>query len=1692
MKVSNLLLAFLLLVFLPTMVFPLSHFTFTANTGNNGTTIISRTINPKIGTNALTTGDEIGVFTPAGLCVGAVAWPAAGNISITVWGDNDQTPEVDGIAVNETINFRIWDTETNTEYSIMDFAWNSPFNGKYNVNFFASLSKLNALLVPDPPVITNPLNNSVGNTTAGNLTWNAAIGATSYDYVLADNASYTTPILNGNTVSLTVAYTGLTNGIKYYLKVRGKNAVGDGPFTESQFFTKLGQVTLVSPADNAKARPINGTLSWNSVSNATSYDVYLSTDNTFAATVPINVNGTTYDYVGLNYFTNYFWKVLAKNGTNTGDASVVRTFKTVVGKTVITSPTNNQTGVGISGNGTWTAVANATYYRMEIATDASFTNIVVNSGNIAGTTAPFSGLLNFTNYFIRVFSGDPDGETESDHLTFRTVIGVPVLTSPADNATGQPISGSLVWGAVTGATSYDLLFSTDNTFTDIVPINVAGTTSNYSGLLTFTPYFWKVRAKSADGDGNYSTAGKFTTSIDKATITNPTNNQKNVAVAGNITWNAVAGADSYRMELAADNAFTNIIASATGILGTSTSYSGLINFTDYFVRVFAVYSGGETVSDVVTFRTIIGVPVLTSPADNATAQPLSGTLTWGAVTGATSYDVLLSTDNTFAGALVNNVAGTTFNYSGLTNFTSYFWKARAKSADGDGAYSAARTFITVIGKPSITNPTNNQKGVATSGNITWVAVPGADTYRMELASDVAFTNIVSSATGIVGTSTPYSGLNNCSDYFVRVYAVYVGGEVVSDIVTFKTILGVPTNISPANNAFAQQLAGNLQCSNVNCADSYDFQIATDAAFVTVVSESNVAGNIYAYNGLLNNTKYYFHARAKNTDGTSAYSAGTAFTTLIGPATLVSPPNNAVNVNPLTGSVTWNSPAGASIYRVQISTDNTFASTLVDADGLAVTNYTYSNLSSKTQYFFRVYAYSGINTGTWSAAFNFTTGLSKVNLLSPANNFAGAELNNVSTAWSILNGAATYKIIVSENANLSSPIINQGGINVTNFSINGLGYNKTYYWAVCGQDINGDGPFSDTRSFGTKIDKPTLNSPANNATDVALEGQMKWNAASGAETYQIQVSLVNTFVTTVKDQSGISGTTYNYTDLQNDKDHFWRVRGVKGGAPGEWSDVFTFKTMNLPAPVLVSPANNKKDVFMDVKLDWDPVANASNYNVRIATDIDFTNIVAQGNDLTLTEMNVTGLFGNGRDYFWQAQAKGTLGISNWSAPFKFTTILDPVVTGNETPCASQDEIYSSGDPFAVDDNWTVTGGSIVGSSTDKTVTVHWGTGSVGTVKLTRSSAEWGSYTDNKTLNISIQPQVNVGITINADHYYTNMICLNEEVLFTPTLDNNGIFTYSWTINNVASGTGTTLKHRFTATGQYVINLSIVGDNCKSGAGTITINITDECPVTVINDDFETCKNSSPTIFPTVFGGKGTYSYIWEPNSDFVDYQVRNATVKSATFSKQFKFSAIDVITDEITTDYIYMSLFESPSISFNKSYLFVSNGDAVDLTNEDVIIVNVSGGASPYQFRWTDNEGITIDPTSIYPPYGSSKYYLTVTDANGCISNEKRLIIFRSNGKDNFEEIIPGMTGVGFMYTYPNPVTENVNVFADFNNEMPANMKIFNLMGKEVFSMTIDDTKIFESQINVSSFTAGVYTIVISTSENTFAKQFVKQ
>lgn len=96
-------------------------FTWTAITGNNGSVILPYANSPTFNGDAIQAGDWLGAFGSNNeFCVGAILWevndpPQLAN-GLTVWGDDDQTTAVDGLAGGEVIQYRLWRQETGEEH----------------------------------------------------------------------------------------------------------------------------------------------------------------------------------------------------------------------------------------------------------------------------------------------------------------------------------------------------------------------------------------------------------------------------------------------------------------------------------------------------------------------------------------------------------------------------------------------------------------------------------------------------------------------------------------------------------------------------------------------------------------------------------------------------------------------------------------------------------------------------------------------------------------------------------------------------------------------------------------------------------------------------------------------------------------------------------------------------------------------------------------------------------------------------------------------------------------------------------------------------------------------------------------------------------------------------------------------------------------------------------------------------------------------------------------------------------------------------------------------------------------------------------------------------------------------------------------------------------------------------------------
>ncbi|MFC4875101.1 LamG-like jellyroll fold domain-containing protein, partial [Negadavirga shengliensis] len=372
--------------------------------------------------------------------------------------------------------------------------------------------------------------------------------------------------------------------------------------------------------------------------------------------------------------------------------------------------------------------------------------IISNNGLL--TIGSWGGDLRFQGALddVRVYNGALSSQeiTQLYELENNSLPGVPNLINPANASTNVSITPLLQWAAASAANSYQVQVSTVQNFSSFVfsQSNITALEVAASGLSYNTTYYWRVRGINAIGEGNWSTVRNFTTQTEPVTIppapslVSPSNNAMGVVLPPTLSWNAVTGATSYHLQVSANSDFSGPVYNTDGLTGTSAEIPGLSYATQYHWRVRAANSTGAgdwsaaraftTETEPVT---VPPAPSLVSPSNNATDVVLPPTLSWNAVTGATSYHLQVSANFDFSSPVYNtdNLTGTSAEIPDLSYATQYHWRVRAANSAGPGDWSAARAFttetepVTVPPAPSLVSPSNNATDVVLPPTLSWNA-----------------------------------------------------------------------------------------------------------------------------------------------------------------------------------------------------------------------------------------------------------------------------------------------------------------------------------------------------------------------------------------------------------------------------------------------------------------------------------------------------------------------------------------------------------------------------------------------------------------------------------------------------------------------------------------------------------------------------------------------------------------------------------------------------------------------------------------------------------------------------------------------------------------------------------------------------------------------------------------------------------
>ena len=661
-------------------------------------------------------------------------------------------------------------------------------------------------------------------------------------------------------------------------------------------------------------------------------------------------------------------------------------------------PADTATGVYIPPVLEWKESSGARTYTLQISTVSDFSSLTFDTSGIKSLYAQPKVLEKNTTYYWRVNAANPAGASEwSDVRSFTTIVGAPnapVLDSPSNNAVDQPVTLNLKWKKVSQASSYSLLVSTSSSISYRV-VDRSGLTDTLfqvNNLSSHTKYYWCVRATNDGGTSNWSTAWYFTTVLEKPVgpdLAEPSNDKTNVPVNPVFRWHTTEETGAYTLQVSTTVDFKSLVTNEGGITDTLKSISGLSNNTKYFWRVNGTNASGTgSWSATWGFTTVVDqpdVPVLSSPSNNATDQPIPLTLSWNASENASFYALQVSTKSDFSTLVANKneITSTSAQISGLDKNTKCYWRVNAQNAGGTSDWSTSRSFTTTsaIDKPNVPElllPSNNATDQPVSLTLRWEPSVKASSYLLQISTKSDFSSPTGDAIELTATSKEISGLDNNTMYYWRVAAKNAAGTGDwSNIWSFTTIIDkpdVPELLFPGNGSPNVPVTVQFRWKPATDAESYHLHLSTSKSFNDATCDTSALTDaVLDVSGLSNETRYYWRVRAVNAGGTGAWSKVCSLTTIAAlpqVVALVSPSADDVITSDSLRFIWKAAKSQVTTYRIDIAKDSLFTEVIV-TDSTVTDTFKVVEAANNGKFWWRVRALNPAGWGEWSEAACYT-------------------------------------------------------------------------------------------------------------------------------------------------------------------------------------------------------------------------------------------------------------------------------------------------------------------------------------------------------------------------------------------------------------------------------------------------------------------------------------------------------------------------------------------------------------------------------------------------------------------------------------------------------------------------------------------------------------------------------------------------
>lgn len=280
---------------------------------------------------------------------------------------------------------------------------------------------------------------------------------------------------------------------------------------------------------------------------------------------------------------------------------------------------------------------------------------------------------------------------------------------------------------------------------------------------------------------------------------------------------------------------------------------------------------------------------------------------------------------------------------------------------------------------------------------------------------------------------------------------------------------------------------------------------------------------------------------------------------------------------------------------------------------------------------------------------------------PASGATGVSLSGTSLSWSAVGGATTYRVTTTPSVTGSpftilAPTVTQ--------ALPTLSPNTSYSWLLESSPDGTTWTTVATYTFTTITAAPTLASPANAATGVAISGtSLTWNAVTGANRYLVTIAGVTGSPFTVT----APAVTQALPTLAPGTSYSWSVQSSNDGGTN-WSVASSSRSFTTDNNFLTSvgvPTQNNYAVGVSVLpvFTWQHTLGHTNYDLELSTNGSSWTALTTATTLNSYTVVAPNQLTSNRKYYWRVKDNNT---GNYSSTWEFTTFNARVIISSYIP------------------------------------------------------------------------------------------------------------------------------------------------------------------------------------------------------------------------------------------------------------------------------------------------------------------------------------------------------------------------------------------------------------------------------------------